>query len=246
MNVKRTIDIASSLMTGIAGLFTLTLLMAVGSIAMLGTGAYESINTMPLFKWINKVSLKDSWWLVLSLVTLSIITANTILCTVRSLIAKTPARSFLLKISPQIMHAGFLLILLAHLFSSYDSFHYVTRIYEGQGIQMSNSTIARFTEIRLLTDKTGFPTGMTAKVTVTEGEDRVLVKKISPNHPAFYNNMGIYLKNVLPYRFPAAMVEISSDSGAIWAFAGGILFFTGNILLVVLKWRHELSSSSLN
>jgi hypothetical protein len=237
--LKKMIDIASSLTTGLVVLFTLLLFMIVGSITMLKTGGYETINSMPLFIWIRKTSLSNSWWLILSLLSLIVITINTILCTIRSLISKVPARSFLLKISPQIIHAGFLFILLAHLFSSTDSFHFVTNIYEKQGIQLDDTTVARFTDIKLSTTKTGFPTGMHAKVTIYNNRDEIFSQKISPNHPAFYNHLGFYLKNIRPYPYPNALIEISRDSGAVWALAGGVLFFIGNTLLVVLRWRHE-------
>jgi hypothetical protein len=239
MNIRKISDITASLTTGLVGLSTLLLFMIVGSIAMLGTDGYETINSMTLFRWIRETSLNNSWWLILSLVSLTLITINTVLCSIKSLIAKTPARSFLLKISPQIMHAGFLLILVAHLFSSYDSFHFMSNVYNNQGIQLNEETVARFSDINLsMTDK-GFPTGMSAKVIIYNNGDEILNTTISPNHPAFYNKMGFYLKNIRPYPYPTALIEISSDSGALWALAGGILFFIGNILWVVLKWRHE-------
>lgn len=238
--VKQIISIASSLTTGLICLFTLVLLMIVGSLSMLKTGGYESINAMPLFVWISKISLVSSWWLILSLLSLILITINTILCTIRSLIAKTPVTSFLLKISPQIIHTGFLFILLAHLVSSFDSFHVVTTVYEQQGIQLDARTIVGINNVRISTSETGFPTAMSAQVTIYEERREILTKKISPNHPLFYNGMGIYLKNVLPYRSPVALIEISRDRGAIWALTGGLLFFAGNILLVTLKWKHEL------
>ncbi len=239
MNIKKVIDIASSLATGLVSLSTLLLFMTVGSIAMLKTGGYETINSMPLFRWIRTTSLGNSWWLILSLLSLTLIAINTIFCSIKSLIAKTPARSFLLKISPQIMHAGFLFILVAHLFSSYNSFHFMTNVYNNQGIQLDNTTVARFSDIHLsMTDK-GFPTSMSAKVIIHKNGSEILNRKISPNHPAFYNKMGFYLKNIRPYPYPSALIEISRDSGAPWALVGGILFFIGNILWVVLKWRHE-------
>lgn len=224
---------------GLAALFTLLVFMIVGSLAMLKTGGYDSINAMPLFQWIGETSLANSWWLIISLVSLGLIALNTILCSVKSLLAKTPARSFLLKISPQIMHAGFLFILLAHLFSSYDSFHHMTAVSNYQGIRLDESRAIGFSDIKLSVSKTGFPTGMSTRATMYENGNELSSQVISPNHPAFINGLGIYLKNIQPYPVPTALIEISRDAGSSWALVGGILFFVGNMLLVILKWRHE-------
>jgi len=241
--MKKILDIASSLTAGLAGLFTLLVLMIVGSLAMLATDGYDTINSMPLFQWITETSLANSWWLILSLASLGLIALNTILCSIKSLIAKTPLQSFLLKISPQIMHAGFLFILLAHLISSYDSFHFMANVANQQGISFDDSNVARFSEIDLNISQSGFPTGMSARVTLYTDGNKVSTAVISPNHPAFYNGMGIYLKNIRPYPYTVALIEISRDGGSPWALVGGVLFFMGNLLLVILKWRHETVAS---
>ncbi len=239
MNIKKVIDIASSLTTGLVGIATLVLFMIVGSIAMGKTGGYDTINSMPLFRWIKETSARNSWWLILSLLSLVLITINAIFCSIKSLIAKTPTKSFLLKISPQIMHAGFLLILVAHLVSSYDSFHFMVDLSNHQGIQVDKKTVARFSDITLSTTDKGFPTGMSARVIIRRDGIETLNRKISPNHPAFHGELGFYLKNIRPYPYPGALIEISRDGGAPWALAGGTVFCIGNILWVVLKWRQE-------
>jgi len=241
--MKKVLDIAASLTTGLAALFTLLVFMIVGSLAMLKTGGYESINAMPLFQWIGETPFANSWWLIISLVSLGLIALNTVLCSIKSLLAKTPARSFLLKISPQIMHAGFLFILLAHLVSSYDSFHHMTAMSNNQGVYLDETNAVGFSDIKLSVSKTGFPTGMSAKVTMYKNGNALSSQVISPNHPAFFNGLGIYLKNIQPYPTPTALIEFSRDAGSPWALIGGILFFIGNILLVILKWRHESVSN---
>jgi hypothetical protein len=115
----------------------------------------------------------------------------------------------------------------------------MSNVYNNRGIQLNEETVARFSDINLSMSDKGFPTGMSAKVIIYKNGIKILNATISPNHPTFYNKMGFYLKNVRPYPYPTALIEISRDSGALWALAGGILFFVGNILWVILKWRHE-------
>lgn len=231
----------TSITTALAGLTALVMVMTAGSLTMLKTGGFETINSMSLFRWIGTTPIKNSWWLIISIACLALITLNTTFCSIQSLIKKAPVTSLLLKISPQIMHAGFLLIIFAHMLSSGDSFHFRTVVSDNQGIALSENSLALISGINLKTDSRGFPVGMQADVTIFENQVKKFTRKISPNHPAFYNGMGIYLKNAAMQPVRRALIEISHDSGAAWAFAGGILFFIGNILLATLKMKSERS-----
>jgi len=236
---KKIIVMLTSVTTALWWLALLLAILVAGSTIMLRTGGFESINSAPLFRWMSQTSLTSSWWLYAAIVCLMVLVLNTVFCSVQSLLIKAPARSLMLKISPQVIHAGFLLIMVAHLFSSYDSFHADTVARENQGIRLTDRAVARISGIAVSTSRSGFPLAMKARVTVLEDGKEVLSEIISPNHPAFYRGLGIYLKNARGYPSPLVLIEVSYDRGAVWALAGGIVFFAGNILLVLMKWRGE-------
>ena len=237
--MKRTIEVAKSLTTGIYAITVLLLVMIAGSFTMLGTGRYETLNSMPLFRWVAGTTIGNSWWLILSLICLGVIALNTVLCSIESLRKKGPAGNFLMKISPQIIHAGFLLILTAHILTAADSFRFMGVVEEQDAVALPGGAAAQFSDIRVSRDGSGFLQELFATVRILENGTFLSRTRIYPNHPAFHKGVGIYLKDARMYPSPAALVEISYDRGTPWAFAGGILFFAGNTLLVLFKLRRD-------
>jgi hypothetical protein len=233
------IDFLKSLTTGIFALTMLLLVMTIGSFTMLGTGGYETLNSLPLFLWLRETTIGNSWWLILSLACLGVIALNTVLCSIESLLKKSPAKNLLIKISPQIIHAGFLLILTAHLMSAADSFRSMGPVAEQNAVALSDRAEAHFSDIEASQDSSGFIHGLYSTVTIYENGTYLSRSRIFPNHPAFYEGIGIYLKDARMYPSPAALIEISYDRGAPWALAGGIVFLVGNTLLVLLKLRQN-------
>jgi hypothetical protein len=232
-------DFLKSLTTGIFAMTMLLLVMTIGSFTMLRTGGYETMNSLPLFLWLRETTIGNSWWLILSLACLGVIALNTLLCSIESLLKKAPAKNLLIKISPQIIHAGFLLILTAHLLSAADSFRSMGAVGEHNAVALSDCAEAHFSDIEASQDSSGFIDGLFATVTIYENGSFLSRSRIFPNHPAFYEGIGIYLKDARMYPSPAALIEISYDRGAPWALAGGIIFLAGNILLVASKLRHD-------
>lgn len=120
----------SSLNLGLWLMAAVTLLMAIGSFA---TGAEESarLNSMPLFAWLMETPPATTWWLWLTIAVLAVLALNTVLCSVESLRQKAGRTGLLLRLAPQVMHAGFLLIVLAHLISSISGFKEALQVGEG-------------------------------------------------------------------------------------------------------------------
>ena len=63
--------------------------------------------------------------------------------------------------------------------------------------------------------------------------------RIRPNSPSFQDGLGIYIKDVQLQPYPAAMIEVSREPGAIWALIGGLLFMAGMIMLLLFKVKKE-------
>jgi hypothetical protein len=92
-----------------------------------------------------------TWWLWAAVVVISLLTANTLLCSVESVMKKKGAKQWLLVLSPQVVHIGFLFILLAHLLSGYASFRGTAVVYENEGLSLPNGNDVLFKKLRSLT-----------------------------------------------------------------------------------------------
>jgi len=208
------------------------LLMAVGSFASGGEGG-SSINDLPLFIWLRETPLATSWWLWATIGLLAALAVNTVFCSIESLRNKWERGNFLVRIAPQVMHLGFLLIMVAHLFSAWGGFKQVMEVGEGSTIGFPDGGVVQVGRIDSTIGPMGMPKDFSAQVrTVAGGTESGTMR---PNRPFFYRGFGIYLKEVGFVPEPVALVEIHREPGAGWALAGALLFTAGNIVLLAVR-----------
>jgi hypothetical protein len=62
---------------------------------------------------------------------------------------------------------------------------------------------------------------------------------ISPNHPWLPGSYGVYIKQVEPYPYRRALLEIHCEPGAGMALSGALLFTAGNLLVLCLRARNR-------
>jgi len=208
-------------------------LLAVGSFAGGGEGA-GNINNVALFSWLEESPLALSWWLWGTGALLALLAVNTVLCSVESVRGKYRGTRFLVMIAPQVMHLGFLLIVLAHLFSAWGGTKEALPVREGEVIGFPGGGQAEIANLRLVNGPMGMPADYSAEVRFPAGGG-VATTTIRPNHPAFYGGFGIYLKEVAPPPYREALIEIHREPGAGLALAGAILFTVGNVVLLGLR-----------
>ena len=232
-----------SLRTAIWLLTALLCLLLYGSFVMPASEEFQTLQTLPLFQWMTENSPGITWWLWAAVAVISLLTANTLLCSIESVLKKKSARQWMLAISPQMVHLGFLFILLAHLLSGYGSFRGTAVVYENQGLRLPNGNDVLFTKINVDMDQTGYIKDWTSDVEYFREGKSLGTDRIGPNSPSFQDGLGIYIKNVQLQPYPVAMVEVSREPGAVWALIGGILFMAGMITLLLLKIRKEEASS---
>jgi hypothetical protein len=197
------------------------------------------LHTMPLFEWLLETPLAITWWLWGAMLVASLLAATTLLCSIESIIKKRSAQQWFLFMAPQIIHAGFLLLLLAHLMSSYGSFKAATFVAHGTVLRLPNGLDVIFDDIYIDRDKSGTISGWSANIRYFREGRQVTGDVIEPNNPSFQGGLGIYIKTVQMGLFPAALVEVSREPGAIWALAGGVCFLGGMIILLLVKIRRE-------
>lgn len=237
--ISKIINFFLSLRTAIWLLMGLILMLLFGSAIMPSRPEFSSINSIPLFQWLGDNRPAVTWWLYGSIVLLSLFTANTLVCSIESLIKKRQFGKWLLIISPQVIHIGFLFILLAHLLSSSGSYKGTTVAYEGAVIALPDGLFMRVKEIKIDMSPSGYVSDWEVDVEYLS-EDRILKGDfLKPNSPSFYKGLGIYLKDIQPYPVRAALLEVSREPGAVWALIGGILFMCGTLTLLTLKIKRE-------
>ena len=237
--LKKILGYFISLRTAIWLLIALICLLLFGSLVMPGHEEFQALHTVALFDWMQEMPISITWWLWACIAVLSLLTANTLVCSIESLIRKREARQWLLIISPQIMHIGFLFILLAHLLSSYGSFKAITYAYQGSVFPLPNKLEVRFNKVNANVDAMGYVRDWSADIEYFKEGKTLSQDRILPNSPSFMEGLGIYIKTVKVAPFPVAMIEVSREPGAPWALAGGILFIAGMVTLLFLKIRQE-------
>jgi len=226
----------ASLSLGLWLLGLVMLLLATGSFLQ---GEGSSINEVALLDWVREVPLRDSWWLLLSIGLIAILAVNTLLCSIESLRLKWQKGSFLVIIAPQLMHLGFLFIILAHMQSAYGGFKQAMQVEEGSSITFPDGSDVVFRDFAATYGKMGMPTAYSATLNCRSGGKDVAAI-ISPNHPFFYQGHGIYIKDIAPPPQKAALVEVHKEPGAGMALAGGAIFTVANLILLARRRERTL------
>ncbi|HBG05899.1 MAG: cytochrome C biogenesis protein ResB [Geobacteraceae bacterium GWC2_58_44] len=200
------------------------LALAVGSFSR-GSSESAGLNDMPLLLWLQKAPLSFSWWLWLTVALIALLCLNALLCSIEALRSK--GRS----IAPHLMHLGFLLVVLAHLFSAYGGFKQTLQLGEGGSIGFPDGERVRVERITTEVTSMGMMSGYRADLRLEGGR----VSGIEPNSPLFHKGYGIYLKHVELTPAPVALVEIHREPGALLALLGALFFTGGNLMLLARR-----------
>ncbi|MDA8090626.1 MAG: hypothetical protein M0Z61_10480 [Nitrospiraceae bacterium] len=209
-----------------------TAVLLVGSVIMAQnrevTGAMSG--GPPLFLWLTSGPLVLTWWLWAAILVLALLAINTICCSVESVRRKKGGLVTLL--APQVIHAGFLLILVAHLMSTLGASKLTGELPEGALARLPSG-------FDLFLAKVESGTRPNAEVELLS--QGIVLKRgaLAPNHPVFFRGYGFYLQDVTMQPFPAAVIEVSLEPGAPWALLGAVFFTAGAVLLALLKTRQE-------
>jgi ResB-like family protein len=226
----------ASLTLGLWLLGGVMLFLAAGSFLQ---GEGSSINEVALLEWLREVPFRDSWWLWISIALLAVLALNTLLCSIESLRTKWQKGSFLVRIAPQLMHLGFLFIMLAHLQSAYGGFKQSMQVEEGSAITFPDGSNVVFTDFAATYSRMGMPTAYSATLNCRSG-GKVVTAVISPNHPFFHQGHGIYIKDIAPPPLKAALVEVHKEPGAVMALTGGAIFTMANLILLARRKEKTL------
>jgi hypothetical protein len=213
------------------------ILMVAGAVQMPAMPEYGTMNALPLFEWLAGNPASVTWWIWGLIGLLALLTANTILCSVESVVKKRERRNWLLVISPQVIHIGFLFVLLAHLVTSAGARHWQAMAGEGMSLRLPNQTVMKVEDIDVTMSAYRFATDWRIDIAYAAADGRKLGDDyLAPNRPSFHEGLGVYAKEVKP---GVVLLEVSREPGALWALIGGVLFTAGTVSLFLYKIRKE-------
>jgi hypothetical protein len=217
----------------------LSLSLLCGAFVMPGNEAFQSIHALPLFDWMGDQTAGDVWWLWLSIAVLAGLTVNTVVCSIISVIRKRSAVQLLLFLSPQVIHLGFLFMLLAHLLSGLGGFKGTVVAEEGASFLLPGGGRVEVGDITLSLDRQGYLRDWGVGIVFHEGAGAAGAERILPNKPVFHGGVGVYVKDLRALPRKMVLLELSREPGAVWALVGGCLFMAGTITLLMLRIRGE-------
>jgi len=228
-----------SLKTTIWLLGLLLVMFLAGAFIMPGRQEFQMIHSMPLFEWMVKQPLSITWWLWGIIAILFILSINTLLCSIESIVKKRRVTQWLLLISPQIIHLGFLFMLIAHLMSAMGGYQRLVPAVEGMVIPLAEDINLRIKDIDITLDYYGYINDWGVEVEYQKVESPAIGSVIGPNKPFVHAGFNINVRDLRPFPREIILLQINSDPGVIWALMGGILFMTGIIILIALKIKIE-------
>lgn len=230
-----------SLKTTVWTLFGLVIIFFIGSYMMpTHREIFSPMNDSLLFDWVGRIAFRNlwqSWWFFAALAGLLLLTINTIVCSLQAVRGRWSRADFFLRIAPQIIHAGFLFILLAHLLGAGWGYKLSGMMPEGGFARLPEGRALALVNVDVQTDAAGHMQDWSAEVSLYENNEVVKRGTLGPNKPLFHKGVGVYLKSLDFERGPAALLMINKDPGAIWALVGSVLFMLGSITLLAFKWK---------
>ncbi len=227
-----------SLRTAIWLLIFILALFFVGAFIMPVKEEYMSMSTIPLFKWLREQPIDITWWVFGSIGVLLFLSLNTIFCSIESLIKKRKVTRYLLLISPQIIHVGFLFMLFAHLLDAIGGSKYLIPVREGIVLRLTDDRVLRIKDIDISIDSSGYIRDWKVEVEDIYGRNDKN-DAIRPNKPFINKGLNVNVKDLRVFPHEAVLLQISREPGAVWALAGGILFIIGITILILFKIRME-------
>lgn len=238
--LKNIVAFLCSLKTSLWLLGLLLVMFFAGAIIMPGRQEFQALHSMPLFSWIQKHNLEITWWLWASVVISALLAVNTLFCSIQSIIKKRKVTQWLLLISPQIIHIGFLFILLAHVLSGISSSQRLAVAKEGSLLKISGeNTVLKVNDINIHLDYYGYVSDWNVSVEYLSDGKSLQKDIIRPNDPSVLMGFNINVKDLRPFPQEMILLQLNREPGALWALIGGILFMVGIITLIILKIKIE-------
>lgn len=227
----KTIDFLLSLKTAFGLFLAGTVICLIGSLMLPANLAFFSgIDDTPLFQWLRGAGdLKKTWWIYVLMVQMGVLALSTVLCTADALLKRATWRHLFLKLSPQVMHAGVLFVMLGHLLTASMGIKTDVSIAPGEKKALSDGVVVFLENLDVKTDEKGYYSDWMARLWLLKDGQRVKEALLRPAHPLYFGKLGLYFKTIKMGEEPSALIRVCLDPGALWALLGGVLVLTGGL-----------------
>jgi hypothetical protein len=219
------------------GLFALSIVICfIGSVMLPSHLAFFSgIDDTPLFRWLSEAGDKGlTWWIYALIVSIAGLAVSTVACTVDALI-KSTGRTLLFRLSPQIMHAGVLFVMLAHLLTAGWGLREDVDIEKGERASMGRGVEVVLKDVGSGLDEEGYYTSWEAELEFYIDGKAIGADTLRPVEPVYAGGLGLFFKTFKEGgkgRPPAVVIRVVDDPGALWALLGGFLVTLGGVCFV--------------
>jgi len=213
-------------------------LMLAGSLMLPSNLSFFSgIDDEPLFGWLaSNNDLSRTWWIWAIIAAIAALGLSTLVCTADFLMKKLTRHRFLLRITPQVMHAGVLFVMLGHLLTGSFGFKNDYTLQKGGEIEPLDGIRVSLVELDLTFDEYGLAVDWAARLKFAKGGTE-RTDEIRPSAPLYFGGLGFYFKSVAMEKEPQAVLRVSQDPGAVWAFVGGMLLILGGLGFIYARWK---------
>ncbi len=231
--MKKIWDLLISLNTVFA-LFALTIALCLLGSVMLPSNLefFSGIDDAPLFKWLADAGAPGiTWWIYALIAAVALLALSTIACTIDALTGKT-SRGLLHKLSPQVMHLGVLLVMLAHLLTAVFGMRADVQVAEGARGEVAPGIEVFVSDVIAEVNEAGTETRWLAEIELFKEGKVIAQRAIAPARPVLLEGLGLFFSTFNEGdkgRAPSVTMRVTRDPGAKWALVGGVLVTLGGI-----------------
>lgn len=184
---------------------------------------FSEINEMPLFKWLSlNEDIKKTFWIYLSILAMAFLSLNMIVCLIDDLLKRLSPVLLIQRLSPHLIHAGVLLVLLGHLISASTGFKKDLSVRRGEEVFLNDMRI-KIEAIEFVDLRSEDQSRWRVHLEINSGL-HWSTAVAEPARPVFYK-YAIYAKSAEPDG--RVILGIVHDPGAKWEVAGAIVFVLG-------------------
>ena len=248
--MKKLYRFLSSIQLTIILTYIIVAVTMVGSFSLLSNkSAFEAIDSGIRIEWLKVNSLANSWWIVLLVLFLFVFAMNTIFCTYhrvallfkawrgRAVSDYDDEETFISEdvkkgrgvrfrtLIPYISHAGFILALAGHLIGSIWGFRgadFFVPIGEMVSVREAKGVSLKIDDVLMEVGARGYPEAMSAGVTLFYEGDAVKKHTVAINSPLLYDNMAVYVKNVVQNFTGLELTQTGADgSTSVFQLSSG-------------------------
>jgi len=188
---------------------------------------FSEINDMPLFQWLSQNSehVVKTYWIHVSLALMACLSLNMVVCTIYELKDRFTVRTFVQRLSPQILHVGVLLVLFGHLVSGMAGYKKDISLQTGNEYTFGNLSVT-ITNVSFTERKGEDQRRYEVEIRLVS-EKGTIQRVIAPAQPVFIQGTGVFVKSA--EENGRVLIGLVRDPGVKWEIAGAIMFLIGSL-----------------